>query len=235
MISSALCPHNSNAWRVRNWTLDSIFSRAWQLINSSAKCLLDNVSPISSVFVERTRVPSRTSLWPVDYSRSLKPLPSQVASSKLLYPSEIHRRIIVGDATSVVYPYPYMAKWAVMRLVIMNRYFLFSEFLWWKFYLWVMRRVTKFRNLVESLFLWYRESCCWRRWSKKDYWCCCCWQWSNGDCWGCSWKRFFPFKHLCKVLEVLSSLLQIVFTYSLHLRYAHCHSDGHLIMIYLIT
>ena len=55
MISPALSPHNGNVCCSWNPTLDSIFSRVWWLIDFSAECLLNNVSPTSPAHVGRSR------------------------------------------------------------------------------------------------------------------------------------------------------------------------------------
>ena len=65
LISPALSPCNSNACHARNRDLDSILdSRSSRLTNFSTDCSLEDVSPTSSVHVERTRVRSTASLWP---------------------------------------------------------------------------------------------------------------------------------------------------------------------------
>ena len=46
---------------------------------------------------------------------------------------------------------------------------------------------------------------------------------------------FFSFKHLCNVLRVLSSSLQIVFSRSLQLWYTYYHTDGQCKMTYIVT
>ena len=138
-----------------------------------------------------------------------------------------------GDAILVVCLYIYLTRCAVTPLVLINArmcnisvknikhlvifFFPNSQV---KHFFWLMRHVTKLRNVIKSLFLWDCVSCCWRRWSNGDLWCCfwrrwsnrycqyCCWRrWSNGDCSCCCWRRFFPFKHFCKVSRVLSSSL----------------------------
>ena len=42
-----------------------------------------------------------------------------------------------------------------------------------------MRHATELRNVVESLFLWDRGNCCWRRWSNRNCWCCYWRRWTR--------------------------------------------------------
>ena len=210
MISPALSPRNGKACRVRNWTLDSIFSRTWWLTDFSAECSLKNVSPTSSLHVGRTRVRSTASLWPFDNSWPSKSLPSQAVSFRNL----LWLNSVFGDAISVVYPYTYMAKCAITGLAVMVHgcatnqsfwrdhsfcYFLLAEFTRRTFFLQLKRLVTELRNFVES-------------WNNGDCWYCCCRRWSNGDCWCCSWLQLFLLEHLSNVLGVLSSSIWVDFT-----------------------
>ena len=153
----------------------------------------------------------------------------QAASFQLVYPSEIHCSLVLLSEMQFRW-YTHTHTWENTCLILMDPrmcnkpilqertfcYFLLSKFTWRKLFLWLMRCIT----MVGLLVLWDGGNCCWGRWSNIDFWCCCWWQWSNRDCWCCCWqwwsnsgcwyfcwRWFFPFKHLCKVLRVVSSSL----------------------------
>ena len=210
LISPALSPCNSNACHGRNRALDSVLdSTSSRLTNFSTDYSLEDVSPTFSVHVERTRVRSTASLWPFIFPVGI------------FFKNPSWCNIVAGDAILVVCSYTYMEKCSTTRLVVMNArmykriiflertclYFLLSEFMVRKFFLRLMKHVTRLRNVLKPLFLWDPRSCWWQRWSHEDCWCCFWRRWSNGDCWCCCWRRFFAFKYLCNILGVLSSSL----------------------------
>ena len=109
-------------------------------------------------------------------------LTSCIFPFKITFSNPSWLNTVVGDAISVVCPYVYMVKCAITCPFVMDprirnkpiflektfRYFLLSKFRRRKLFLRLMRHVTVLRNVVELLFLWDRESCCWQRGSNKD-------------------------------------------------------------------